>query len=219
MTYANRSDKAQQGAADHAVFCEHILPAVERHARIAFRHLKCADAKQDAIQETIGLAWAWFCSLARRGKDATAFPTVLASYAARAVRSGRRVCGRERKKDVLSPVAQREHGFAVEHLPHATTTSHENLYASPHGQDRLDAFEERLRDNTQTPPDEQAAFRIDFPEWRRTHSERDRRLIDTLMLGERTQEVSRKFGVSEGRISQLRREFYEDWRRFHNESG
>src|SRR5262249_56372109 len=96
--------------------------------------------------------------------------SALDSCAARAVNSGRRVCGHERAKDVLSPVAQRRHGFAVEALPHATSTSHEHLYASPHGQERLDAFEERLRDNTQTPPDEQAAFRIDFPAWRRTHT-------------------------------------------------
>jgi hypothetical protein len=34
------------------------------------------------------------------------------------------------------------------------------------------------------------------------------------MLGERTKEVSRKFGLSQGRISQKRRFFLEDWRRF-----
>ena len=67
------------------------------------------------------------------------------------------------------------------------------------------------------PPDEQCAFRIDFPAWRATHAERDRRLLDDLMLGERTLDVAGKYGLSPGRVSQLRREFLTDWRRFISE--
>src|SRR5262245_4002777 len=198
-------------------FLTHVLPRVEQHGRVYFRNVKCSDRKEELLAEMRGLAWKWYIGLVRRGKNVLDFVSALATYAARAVHSGRRVCGHERKKEVLSPVAQRLHGFAIEALPQATSTSHEHLYASPHGQERLDAFEERLRDNTQTPPDEQAAFRIDFPAWRLTHSERDRRLIDTLMLGGRTKEVSRLFGLSQGRISQKRRQFLEDWRRFCGE--
>ena len=201
----------------HAVFLAEVLPRVEQHGRIYFRHVKCLDRKEEMLAELRGLVWKWFVALVRRGKNVLEFVSTLVSYAARAVHSGRRVCGHERKKEVLSPVAQRLYGFTVELLPQSTSTSHEHLHASPHGQERLDAFEERLCDNTQTPPDEQAAFRIDFPAWRRTHCERDRRLIDTLMLGERTKEVSKKFGLSPGRISQKRRFFLEDWRRFHGE--
>ena len=116
--------------------------------------------------------------------------------------------------DVLSPLAQARHGFRVEHLPPSTRSPHEHLYAEPRGQALLDAFEERLRDNTQTPVADQAAFRIDFPLWRCTRSERDRRVIDALMAGGRTRDVSQKFGLSPGRVSQLRRDFLEDWRRF-----
>src|SRR5262249_12055948 len=132
----------------------------------------------------------------------------------RAVRSGRRVCGHEKAKDVLSPVAQRRGGFAIESLPHATSTSHERLYSSPLGQEAQDVFEERLPGNTNTPPEEQAAFRIDFPAWRGTRSERDRRVVEELMAGGRTKDVSAKFGMSPGRVSQLRRDFMEDWNRF-----
>ena len=70
----------------------------------------------------------------------------------------------------------------------------------------------------ETPPDEQAAFRIDFPAWVRTHTHRHRRLIKDLMHGERTKAVARKYGVSAARISQLRRELMEDWRRFRGEA-
>ena len=61
---------------------------------------------------------------------------------------------------MLSPAAQRRHGFRVESLPVATRTAHEDLYGSAHGQQEQDAFEERLRDNTRTPVPDQAAFRI-----------------------------------------------------------
>ena len=169
----------------HAHFLA-ILPRILEHGCIYFRHLKCPHRKEEALAEVRALAWKWFARLVERGKDPTAFVSALATYAARAVRSGRRVCGHERVKEVLSPVAQRRHGFAVESLPLSTQTSHEHLYAAPRGQRAQDAFEERLRDNTLTPPPDQAAFRIDFPVWLTTHSERDRRLIDHLLVGERT---------------------------------
>jgi hypothetical protein len=66
---------------------------------------------------------------------------------------------------------------------------------------------------------DQVIFRIDFPVWRGTRSERDRRVIDELMAGGRTKDVSRMFGLSPGRVSQLRRDFLEDWRRFTEEVG
>ena len=49
------------------------------------------------------------------------FVCALAAYAARAVNRGRRVCGHEKAQDVLSPVAQRKHGYAVGKLPDFST--------------------------------------------------------------------------------------------------
>jgi hypothetical protein len=57
-------------------------------------------------------------------------------------------------------------------------------------------------------------FRIDFPAWRASRTERDRRILDDLMLGERTLDVAAKYGLSPGRVSQLRREPHDDWERF-----
>jgi hypothetical protein len=200
-------------------FLTDVLPRVEQHGRVYFRHVKCPDRKEELLAEMGGLAWKWFVGLVQKDKNVLDFVSALANYAARAVNSGRRVCGHERKRDVLSPVAQRLHNFAIEALPQATSTSHECLYASPHGQERLDAFEERLRDNTLTPVPDQVVFRIDFPLWRCTRTERDRRVIDALMAGWRTKDVSQKFGLSPGRVSQLRRDFLEDWRRYCGEPG
>jgi hypothetical protein len=195
-----------------------MLPRVELHARIYFRFLP-HDRKEEAVAETIALAWRWFVTLVERGKDATQFVSALASFAARAVLSGRRLCGQLPAKDVLSEVAQRRHGFTVQALPQTTRHPFEEVYASVQGQRHIDALEEMLRDNTVTPPPDQAAFRIDFAAWRRTRTERDRRLMADLMLGERTSHVSRKYGITAGRVSQLRRDFHDDWLRFCDTDG
>jgi hypothetical protein len=190
-----------------------IMPLIERHGRVYFRHLK-AEAKEEALCEMVALCWAWYLRLMQRGKDATQFPTVLADYAAKAVRCGRRLCGHEKAKDVLSPVARHRHHFEVERLAGSTQVPHEQLYGEVDGQRHLDAFEERLRDNTQTPVIDQVCFRQDFPSWLATHTDRHRRLIGDLMLGERTMDMARKYGLSPARISQLRGEFHRDWLAF-----
>jgi hypothetical protein len=188
----------------HGTFLTSVLPRVVAHGHIYFRHLKSADRKEEYIAEMVALAWKWHLRLAERGKDAARFPSAIATFTARTVRSGRRLAGMERTKDVLSPLAQQRKGFAVGKLPDCSS-----LNGSP--------LDEALHDNTRTPPDEQCAFRIDFPAWRATHSERDRRVLDDLMLGERTLEVAGKYGLSPGRVSQLRREFLTDWRRYCDE--
>jgi hypothetical protein len=202
----------------HARFLR-LLPKLETHARIAFRGIRCPVKQEDRVQECAALGWKWFLRLTEQGKDVFDFPMAFIALLARAVRCGRKLCGQERSRDVLSPLAQARHGFRVERLPSSTRSPHEQLYADPHGQALLDALEERLRDNTQTPVADQVAFRIDFPVWRCTRSERDRRVIDALMAGGRTGDVSQMFGLSPGRVSQLRRDFMEDWRRFIDEVG
>src|SRR5262249_50406713 len=142
-----------------------ILPRIELHGRISFRHVRCAARRDDAVAEVVALAWKWHLRLAQRGKDATQVPSALATFAAPAVKAGRGVCGRERARDVLSPSAQRQHRFVVERLPDFST-----LGGNP--------LAEALVDNTQTPPPEQVAFRCDFPAWLQTRSERDRRLAE-----------------------------------------
>jgi hypothetical protein len=184
-----------------AAFLAQVLPRVLAHGRVYFRHVRSTELKEEHIAEMVALCWKWHLRLAERGKDSTRFPTALATFAARAVRSGRRLAGMDRSKDVLSPLAQQRRGFAVGKLPEGST-----LNGSP--------LEEALADNTQSPVVEQVCFRLDFPAWRVTHAERDRRLLDDLMLGERTLDVAGKYGLSPGRVSQLRRELHDDWEHF-----
>jgi hypothetical protein len=203
-------------AALHAAFLT-ILPRIERHAEVYFRGLRCPHRRQEAIQETLALAWKWFVRLVERGKDPLTFPAVFANYAARAVKCGRRVCGQEKGNDVLSSLARQRRGFHVEPLPLATRTPHEQLHGPAYGQRRQDAFEERLRDNTITPVPDQVQFRIDFPAWLATLADRERRIVREMATNERTLDISQHFELSPARISQLRREVHDRWQRFHSE--
>src|SRR5206468_1795853 len=78
-------------------------------------------------------------------------------------------------------------------------------------------YDEALQDNTQTPVPDQVMFRLDFPKWRSSRTQRDRRIVEDLMVGEHTRNVARKFSLSPARISQLRSEYHTDWLRFQGD--
>lgn len=193
------------------------LPRIETHLRVAFRGIRCRHHRADMIAEGVALCWRWFQRLNDRGKDATKFVSAVADFAARHVRAGRRLCGQDSAKDALSPRAQAMHAFKVERLPSSTAISHHHLYSEANGQRLHDEFEERLADNTVTPPDEQAMFRVDFKAWLKTLTSRERRLVRAMALDERTRDLASTFKVTPGRISQLRAEFRDGWRRFCGE--
>jgi hypothetical protein len=153
----------------------------------------------------------------KKGKDATKFASALARYAARAVRCGCKLTGQEKAKDVLSSVAQKRHGFKVESLPASSRTLFERAYSAVRGQEEMDAWEERLRDNTQTPVPDQASFRLAYPQFVRSLSRRDRRMAHFLSLGNSATQTARKFELTPGRITQLRQQWCRDWHALHDE--
>lgn len=165
-----------------------LVPRIETHARIAFRDIRCQAQRADCVAETVAIAWKWFVKLAHAGQDAREFGSAIATYAARSVRAGRRVAGMAKARDAFSRGVESLAGDAI--------------------------LEEALVDNTATPVPDQVGFRMDFPRWRKRRSQRDRRVMDRLMIGECTQTVARTFGISEARVSQLRREFMDDWEAF-----
>ena len=194
-----------------------VLGRIEGHARLTFRHLRCRSSQDDHVAEAVALAWQWFLRLAQRGRDGSQFPLALAALAARAARSGRRLCGQERAREVLSPLAQRRLGFHVEPLA-GSLAPYERLYGDPHGQGHLDALEERLRDNSRTPVPEQVAFRLDWPRFLATLSRRDGDLLALLGLGHLAWEAAQAFGLSPGRVTQLRQSWCSAWRSFLGET-
>lgn len=125
---------------------------------------------------------------------------------------GRRVTGQERAWDVLSARAQRRHGFKVESLPASTRRPFDDLYSAVRGQQFLDEYEERLRDNTFTPPPDAAAFRLDWPGFLDTLTERNRELAHFLSLGHAAKKAADKFRLSPGRVTQLRQRWCREWR-------
>ena len=181
-----------------------LLPRIEAHARIHFREIRCAAKRADCIAEVVALSWKWFLTLEKRGRDATQFVSAIATFATRAVKCGRRVAGMSKAKDAMNGYAQHRHGFTVEKLPDVGTLGGNSLA-------------EALMDNTMTPPPDAAAFRLDFPRWLASLSDRDRRLAQHLMVGERPLATARRFRLSPARVSQLRRELCEDWERFHGD--
>jgi hypothetical protein len=182
-----------------------IKPSIEKHGRIYFRFIRCKQRLADLIAEMVALGWKYFVRLVLRGKDPRQFLAMFNRRLAQHVKLGRRITGKEKPNDVLSPRAQVKHSFMVQTLPQYETDAGEN--------EALDA----LADNTHTPPPDQAAFRIDFPEWIHTHTERTRNVIRELMVGERTKDVADRHGTTPSRISQMRRELCADWQRFCGE--
>lgn len=180
-----------------------FLHRIEAHAKFCFRGIRCADRLADVVAEVVALAWKWFVRLEQRGKDALQYVSAIATYAVKAVKSGRRITRTERAKDAMNPRTQRQHGFRVERLP----------FEMP----RSSSLAQALADNAVTPPPDAAAFRIDFPHWLGTLAERDQRVAEALMMGERPYEAAERFGLSRSRVSQLRHAWSEDWMRFHGE--
>jgi hypothetical protein len=59
--------------------------------------------------------------------------------------------------------------------------------------------------------------KLDFTAWLRSLPIKLRRIAKLLATGERTSIVARRFALSEGRISQIRRLLKQAWQRFQGE--
>jgi hypothetical protein len=94
-----------------------MLPKIVSYARTAFKH-RGPEARQDLVEEVVANACIAFKALWDRGRQSIAYPTVLANYAIRQVRDGRRVGASLNIKDVLSPHCQKRKGVVVERPDH-----------------------------------------------------------------------------------------------------
>jgi len=186
----------------HAGFLP-MLPRITRYALSAFRH-EDAEGREDLIEEAVANAMIAYARLVELGKLDLAYPSVLARYAIAQIREGRRVGCHLSSRDVTSRYAQRKRHLIVERL--------DGFDAEDGGWREVPAEDRR------TPVADQVAFHIDFPRWLSRLSRRDRRIAELLAAGHMTGEVAQCFGLSPGRISQMRREYAESWRRFHGES-
>lgn len=174
--------------------CAAMIPVVRRYAATAFRRLR-GDNFDDAVQETIANACVALARLAGQGRLDRAYPSVLARFAIRQVRSGRRVGNAQRRRDALSPMP----------CDGARPTRAHNEWL------------EAIVEDPYTPVFEQVCFRVDFPVWLDRLAELPRRVALALAFGDSTGEVAAACGVTPARISQLRRELHDSWQAFCGE--
>ena len=179
-----------------------MLPAIERQLDLSFHNLP-ADERAESVQEALANVCVALARLVEQGREGKAFATVLAKYAVAQVRVGRQVGTPMNLHDVTSRYARQRLGLRVGRL------------------DRFDwregGWRESIVEDHRTPVADQAAFRIDFPEWLARLPVRDRRIAEALAEGHATGQVARQFGVSAPRVSQLRGELHESWLAFHGE--
>ncbi len=178
-----------------------MLPTIRRVASWAFRRLRRA-VREDLMAEVIASAFAAFRRLVERGKAALAYPTVLAWFAIRQVRAGRRLGSPTNSRDVLSPCAQQHKQFTVQPLGRQQANGH---------------WEDLVVEDKRSTPAEIAACRIDFRTWLHQLDRRRRAVALRLAAGESTKEAACRFGVTMSRISQFRSELRESWQAFQGE--
>jgi hypothetical protein len=208
-------DRAPAAGHSTAEFLE-LIPIVQRQARFAFRGRPEAD-REEVAAEAVAAAYASYVGLRARGKDPVRdFPCALAAYAVLHVKAGRLMGSGNSTTDALSPLAQRKRGFRVESLHVSGGIPRDNVHSTTDRR-RHDEFEEQLRDNTRSAVPDQAAFRIDFPEFLGSLGNRDRALVRFLALGNTGQVAAARFGMSEGRVSQLRKTWRERWCQYQGE--
>lgn len=169
-----------------------MLPRIVATARRRFRDLDEA-TRQDAVSETIGIVWSWCRRLQERGKAFDQFTSVIIEMAIRHVMCGRRVATDESARDAMSITAQRRHGFRTS---------------------RLGDLSEAVEDSVKSSPPDAAAFRVDFGEFLSSLDDRRQKIIRLMAKREPTSALARQFNVSPGRISQLRREFEQQWEQY-----
>lgn len=186
----------------HEVFLK-MAPQIEQHAKIAFRHLD-PEARAESIQNALCNACAAVARLAELNKLDLCYPSVLARFAVAQTKDGRMLGRPLNCKDISSAYCQRAKAIVVERL------------------DRFDvqeqAWQEILVQDRHCGPFDIVRTKLDFAAWLRSLPTRLRRIARMLANGERTYDVARKFGLSDGRISQIRSALQASWRRFVGET-
>jgi hypothetical protein len=145
-----------------------ILPAIEKHAKIRFRGIPAAH-RADAVAESIAAACVHYQRLAAQGRLHQAFVSSLADHAARHAAQHRQVGGKQSSRDVMSPLTHNKHGIDVSSINQAA-----------------DRWTPALLEDRKFGPADTAAIRIDFDDWLRSRTPRDRKIVAAMTSGETT---------------------------------
>ena len=174
-----------------------MLPEIQQKLRLAFCRLD-PEAREDAIAEGVVHTLLAYLRLHEQGRAEVATPSSLAWYSSRQVKRGRPAAGRMNSKEPLSRYAQISNDIEVERLPN----------------NWIDAMVEDKR----APVVDQVAAKMDVGAWFATLPKRMKEIAKDLAFGCSTSEVAEKYGVTPGRISQMRRALEESWAAFQGEA-
>lgn len=178
-----------------------LVPAIEAHARIKFHRLRPVE-REEASAEALARACITYATLARQQKLHRVFVGNVATNAVRAVNGGRHVGGRQTSRDVLSALTHKKKGIAVSSLTPWDTQE--------------GTWREVAVETKRVSPADTAAFRLDFAAWRDRWPPRQRQIIDLLAAGTKAVAIARKFGLTDGRVSQLREAFRRSWEQYQS---
>ena len=174
-----------------------MLPEIEQKLRLAFCRLD-PEAREDAIEEAVVHSLLAYVRLHEQGRAGVATPSSLAWYSSHQVKCGRPAAGRMNGKDPMSRYAQIGNGIQTDRQPN----------------NWIDAIVEDKRAAVA----DQVAAKMDFGAWFATLPQRMKEIAKDLAFGCSTSEVAKKYGVTPGRISQLRRMLEESWAAFQQEA-
>lgn len=177
-----------------------MLPRIENYARFHFRGLR-GDTLDEAVQEVVCHACQAYSQLVAQSQADVATWSSLAKFALKRYRAGRRVGGSLNVNDICSVHCRRQKGVQVQPLRR--------------WDDQGQGWTEILVEDKNSTPAEIAAARVDYPAFLATLSPRVRRITQRLATGESTGQVAKRFRISPGRISQLRKELKRAWDQFH----
>lgn len=179
-----------------------LLPKIEQRLAHVYWHFD-PDRRDEAIQSATVFCLLSYMRLHERGCVRSVTASTLVWYAVLQVKCGRPAVGRANSKELLSPYAQRRRRITVT-----------GLQAYDRNQEHW--IDDLAADKRASVAD-QVAVKLDFRAWLATLSHRTRRIAADLAMGFTTSETARKYRLSRGRISQIRRSLENSWREFQGE--
>jgi len=193
----------KSAAFDEAVNLKFIelMPFLTKSARRAFAGYN-SDKRSEAVQNILCWAFLNLKNLASKGRLHDAYAGAVARFAIGRHHEGRSLGVVTSSGDVMSHYCQNLGRSQVKNYGLA-----ENI---------ADCFtSEATATDARYPVDRTVQFKMDFFEgWLQGQSERDREIIFDLAMGETTGDVARKYGVSDGLISQYRKRYRSSWNEY-----
>ena len=158
------------------------------------------ERKEEAVAETVAIAWSEYRKLALAGRDVVRLLGKIVEFAAMRVRCGRGLTNPEPIRDIMSARARFRHGYRINSLPVGEEETAPEV---------ADAMGE------EDSPADRAVLNADFEAWLETLDGTRREVAELLASGLNTVDVGKRRGVTRARIHQLRCDLIAEWERFH----